>query len=1516
MKNLFWLDEQSPLSQENGDSGKSFTHIPFRLLCLVGIALLCGLAVLGQSIVAVPSTGAQTLNLGSATVDVSWELIRNTIAGEAATGQARIVSLLPSGWAVPAGGTGWIGPDSDQTNATRPGTCCRGAVTYKVLFNVTDPTTAKFQMTIAADESITMWLNGDGEDARIVYSTDNATFDKPETVTIEQGKKLPNLTYPLIGPAMFVAGRNIITVEVTNDGGGPTGLYINTIPLGGGAPTSYTGTAQAPGGANATSDPVDSGSGQFYDTETDFRLGGPMQVGFERYYASQLSKGGGNSALGINWMTTYDVAASVTATKAQVLLFGGRVVVFTFSAGAWQLVSPLHLGYQFASVSGGYKFMDPDAKRVYSFSTAGALTKIEDRNGNAITVTPGTSGPTKVTDGLGRTLAFTYGSGQLLSVQDQAGRTLSFTYSSGLLAAATDAMKAVTNYAYTAVGTSKGLLTKETLPLGNAPVSQIYDSSGRVTAQTDGNNNTTKIAYDTLGATTITDADNGTTRHKNDSIGDIAQLSDPMGGTANLTYDSAHRRTSITDKSGGILQYVYHPQSGYISAITDANGNTTSYTYSAQTQTPFTYYNLTGVTFPDGKSAIMTYDPAGNLLSSSMPDSGTNAFVYNSQGRITKSTGALGQSAAFTWNADGTMASRQDALGNTTKFEYGALKKLSKMTDPNGSTAAYSYDGNGRLIAGALPGQVNWTTHFDVNGQRDSLTNPLAARYAFTYTPTGKIATSTDPQRNVTSYTYDKLDRLAKIQNGAGETQSYTYDSADRMTSVADSSGPRLSYGYDAEGHIIRETDATGGSTMYTYDKAGRAASATTAGGNISKFEYDSKGNLVGSTTPLGDQFLRSYDAVGRLLSVTGPDGAATTVQRDAAGNPVSFTSPNGNTCTLGYDEIQRLSSFTDPMGNVNNYTYKGTRLAKIDFPMGSVRYTYDLAGRPTRTEYSDGTVIDNGYSDLGPLTSSSGVSIQSDSIGTPTNVNGIAITVDGVGKPLTLTYAAGSVLTYTFDKAGRVNSVSDWTGGKTTIAYDAASRRAADTFPNGVTTAYGYNADGRRNSITYGTLGSIQLTLDAVGKITSADRNLPIAPTLHDDAKQFSYNAGGQLASAAYDALGRVTSQDTRSYTWNLASQLVGFADPTNSAKITYDGIGEMNSTTATGAPLSYVFNYAMKYPALSIVRQDGNDLRYFVYLPDGELLYSIEAASGARRFYHFDEMGNTAFLSDNSGAVTDSYGITPYGEVADHIGTSDNPFTWQGQYGAIQEGNGLYFLRSRHYDASTARFLSPDPIMSIDPLASEPYAYAGGNPLLYVDPYGSQFCLFGFCVGSPDPPTPKRKTASPSCPNVGNGCVTATINGHPAVVTVSYVAPPPPPLLAPAVLPELASGATCIALSCVTAVPSLIAQWVISHDGGSVLDQDGKVIGVVSHDAGGVISHDGGSVLGLDGRLIGVISHDGGSIIGPGGQLLAVISHDGGSFTGPTGLVSDNGLGFQFGDRRAYSAPSPIEKPKNNKN
>jgi RHS repeat-associated protein len=297
---------------------------------------------------------------------------------------------------------------------------------------------------------------------------------------------------------------------------------------------------------------------------------------------------------------------------------------------------------------------------------------------------------------------------------------------------------------------------------------------------------------------------------------------------------------------------------------------------------------------------------------------------------------------------------------------------------------------------------------------------------------------------------------------------------------------------------------------------------------------------------------------------------------------------------------------------------------------------------------------------------------------------------------------------------------VTDWLGGVSTFIYDADNRLASMTRPNGVTTTYSYDADNRLTGFSDGTLASTTLIRDANGRITTANRTVPTAATAGGmTAATHSFDAAAQVSTAgfAYDAMGRLTSNGATTYTWDLASRLIGAGTATH----TYDGMGYRLSRTTAAGTRNYVWNHALGLSSVAIEKQGAADLRYYVYTPGGALLYSIDAAGNARHFYHFDEAGNTRFVSNDAGAVEASYAYSPFGVLLASTGALDNPFTWQGQMGVMDDGNGLYYIRARYYDAGSGRFLSRDAVRSTHPLKINPYQYALNNPIKYADINGN---------------------------------------------------------------------------------------------------------------------------------------------------------------------------------------------------
>src|SRR5262249_23985065 len=156
---------------------------------------------------------------------------------------------------------------------------------------------------------------------------------------------------------------------------------------------------------------------------------------------------------------------------------------------------------------------------------------------------------------------------------------------------------------------NRGSLTYTTRDYGtgsggwlNVNTSTQYDAFGRVTQSTDGNNNTTTIAY-------------------NDPLGHKVTVTDPLIHTAVTTYDAY----------------------GRVLTQTDALNNVTSYAYTDATQT------------------VVVTDAQGNTVTTI-----ANRHGQTIQVQVKDSTNAVVASTTYGFDLDGNQVTTTDALGNTT----------------------------------------------------------------------------------------------------------------------------------------------------------------------------------------------------------------------------------------------------------------------------------------------------------------------------------------------------------------------------------------------------------------------------------------------------------------------------------------------------------------------------------------------------------------------------------------------------------------------------------------------------------------------------------------------------------------------------------------------------------------------------------------------------------------------------------------------------------------------------------
>jgi YD repeat-containing protein len=213
----------------------------------------------------------------------------------------------------------------------------------------------------------------------------------------------------------------------------------------------------------------------------------------------------------------------------------------------------------------------------------------------------------------------------------------------------------------------------------------------------------------------------------------------------------------------------------------------------------------------------------------------------------------------------------------------------------------------------------------------------------------------------------------------------------------------------------------------------------------------------------------------------------------DVFGN-LRTVSQGTQTRTFNYDSLSRLRSAINPESGTITYTYddNGNLTQKTDARGVSSTHAYDALNRPTTRTYSDGTP---------------GVTYAYDTAGV----------ANSKGK---LTSVSSSVSTYSYsgyDGMGRVSGGSQAIGSQTytlSYGYDLAGHIKTITYPSGRTVNYAYDNADRASSVT-GNLGdgtqrsySTGITYDAGSRMTQEQfgTNTPIYNKLF-------YTSRGQLA-------------------------------------------------------------------------------------------------------------------------------------------------------------------------------------------------------------------------------------------------------------------------------------------------------------------------------------------------------------------------------------------------------------------
>jgi len=887
-------------------------------------------------------------------------------------------------------------------------------------------------------------------------------------------------------------------------------------------------------------------------------------------------------------------------------------------------------------------------------------------------------------------------------------------------------------------------------------IKQQFDSSGRLTAIIDRNNNTTTLSYGSNNLI-ITDKNNRTTTITF-TDGKITAITDHAGKTYNIGYDTNGMLATISFSGNVLWQYTYDSSgrmtgrkdvpnnwswtyayyadgadAGKLHTVTDENGKIREVTYVSSTQTNLkekdngiwqytfdpVYAVKTSITDPLGHTTRYIYDLKRNLTKVISPDKSTINYTYDPNNNLLSVTDASGKTTSYTYTTDFNLVhTMTDPNGHVTQYDYdtnGNLMTITQYGDPNTSdddaVTTFTYDSKGNVQTITTP-QQNKTTHRSTTMTYDTNTNDLLSiddpdpnkgPVYMTYYPMGNLHTYTDSLNQTTTFTYNDLYQLVNVKDHQQHETNYTYDHRGNLLSVIDANTKPTYYSYNFNNQITTITDALGKNTVLTYSGSGgtgvdKLNSVRDAKNQETTFEYNQAGNLVKETDPLGKSTTYTYDVKNNLATRTDADGRMITYTYYPNNHLWQKLYSGGDTVTYQYDDA-------------GNMTFAAN--AAITYTM-----TYDAFNRLQTVASSGayGRTIEYQYN--------------ADSSRTQMKIT-----------PDNITY------NYAYDDDGNLTTITT-PQGNFTFTYDAANRRVTRTAPNGTTSTYSYDTINRLTGIETKqgttTVDYVNYTqFDNVG-----NRLTKVSPQeswayIYDDIYRLTHATptGGihQTEIYTYDDVGnRQTSGNqqfpqtnaTTVYTYDHEHRLTGvtITQGSNQKILTfaYDPFGRRIKKTIVQDQIgtdctppntcprttNYVYdgqNIILEYD------QNNNITASYTHGPNIDEPLAVTKGTSTY-YYHADGLGSITSLTNADGNVVQTYSYDSFGNIT-QTGSISQPYAFTGR--EYDSETGMYFYRARYYDPKVGRFVTKD-LIGFAGGDVNLYAYVRNNPVLWIDPSG----------------------------------------------------------------------------------------------------------------------------------------------------------------------------------------------------
>ena len=423
---------------------------------------------------------------------------------------------------------------------------------------------------------------------------------------------------------------------------------------------------------------------------------------------------------------------------------------------------------------------------------------------------------------------------------------------------------------------------------------------------------------------------------------------------------------------------------------------------------------------------------------------------------------------------------------------------------------------------------------------------------------------------------------------------------------------------------LTKVTDALGRQSESYTDEKGRSRETVQHAGDEDvrvKYDYDPVGQVTTVHHPNGTITAYTYDMLGRKLSVKHPD----------AGEVICTYDPAGNMLTKLTSELR--NSISDK--GCITYTYDYERLKEVLYPknlFNRVTYTYgapgdrhNRAGRLSLVEDASGGEAYY-YGRMGEVTKTVRT-VMASVADIRTYVYGA--TYDSWNRVRTMTYPDGEVVTYHYNEAGQVESLTSNKLGRESViiertGYDKDGHTVYTKLGNGTETTYNYDdARQRLQEMNLTSSGSDimrnKYQYDAVDNILGISNNVnPQGLTQQNKAKL----GGNHTHSYQYDELNRLihATGKAKSASYDMAMTF-------NSMSMPLTKFQTVDSTTTAQSYHNYYKYEDQAHPTAPT--QIGHD--HYEYDANGNPTLVTNDSLNTTRELYWDEDNRLMVLSDN---------------------------------------------------------------------------------------------------------------------------------------------------------------------------------------------------------------------------------------------------------------------------------------------